>query len=425
VRDPAALVALLAQYVADDGVLVLTTPASEYVRPENHSPTLHAALAPGFHGFLLSAQAFGDAVRANGFAHVDVRQFTERQMLWASRAPISVDTTPGDLFPGYKAYLESRLAQVDHASPVWQGFAYRSLKVSVNEGRYAEAGALGTRLLDAVAETFGAHVRDPDAVIARLRTCNELSDVGAQMPYFMPSLYFYLGAAALYADRDVALAERMFRGAIGSTLEACRIGSIFFLDSVALYWPAHMALADMAFLRGDFAAGARIFADMAASGGTCTPENAYAIAGPDIAEVRVPSTIEQLSAHGQAAAAQMVFDGYASYLRRHYGDAMLDANAVDQALANGATPVPLDPLMAPCYAAVARHRESGNREDVIAELAAVADVATRWSAHPRYGPRMQEHAKRVRWLLPAPAPAKSAAWSFEMNYTTGKGGPRS
>jgi len=355
---------------------------------------------------------------------VDVRQFTERQMLWASRVPLSVDTAPGNLFPGYKAYLESSVAQFDSASPVWQGLAYRLLRVNVNEGRYNDSNALGSRILDAVAETFGPYLRDPDAAIARLRGCRELSDVGAEMPYFMPGLYFYLGAAALYAERDLARAERLFRGAIGSTLEACRIGSIFFLDPVSLYWPAHMALADIAFLRRDFAAGAQIFADMAASGGTCTKENAYAIAGPDIVEVRVPATIEQLSAHGQVAEAQTVFDGYASYVRRRYGDAMLDATAVDRALAGGAAPVPLDPLMAPCFAAVARHREIGNREDVMEELAVVADVATRWSAHPRYGPRMQEHAKRVRWLLPAAKSPASAIWSFDMSYTVGKAGKK-
>src|SRR5664279_2095961 len=129
VPDPNAFVALLARYVADDGVLVLTTPACEFIVPAEHSPTLYAALAPGFHGFLLSGKAFADAARRCGFAHVDVRRFNERQVLWASRRPLAVDPASGSLFSGYLDYLDGHVARFDGASPVWQGLAYRRIKV--------------------------------------------------------------------------------------------------------------------------------------------------------------------------------------------------------------------------------------------------------------------------------------------------------
>ncbi len=88
VPDPAAFVALLARWVAEDGVLVMTTPSASGVTRENQSTALLAALAPGFHGFLLSPRALGDIAREAGFSHVDVREFGERQMLWASNRPL-------------------------------------------------------------------------------------------------------------------------------------------------------------------------------------------------------------------------------------------------------------------------------------------------------------------------------------------------
>jgi 2-polyprenyl-3-methyl-5-hydroxy-6-metoxy-1,4-benzoquinol methylase len=51
VPDPAAFAALLAARVADDGVLVLTTPSADYIEPGTAFAHTTAALAPGFHGF--------------------------------------------------------------------------------------------------------------------------------------------------------------------------------------------------------------------------------------------------------------------------------------------------------------------------------------------------------------------------------------
>ena len=58
VADPGNFAKLLSGYVADDGVLILTTPSAEFITRDNHSTTLLAALSPGFHGFLLSHEVF-------------------------------------------------------------------------------------------------------------------------------------------------------------------------------------------------------------------------------------------------------------------------------------------------------------------------------------------------------------------------------
>ncbi len=186
VPDPAAFVALLAERLTPEGVLVLTTPTVDYVRPENLSHTLLAALSPGFHGFLLSAQAFGDLARAAGLAHVEVRTFGERQMLWASRAPLVLDFEDGRMRGPYLDYMAEHVAKRDSGSPVWQGYAYRLLRDLTNAGRYAQAQPLAQSLFAAVAESHGAHVLDPAATLVKVAACTTLADFGRDRP-FLPA----------------------------------------------------------------------------------------------------------------------------------------------------------------------------------------------------------------------------------------------
>ncbi|HYQ99143.1 MAG TPA: class I SAM-dependent methyltransferase, partial [Casimicrobiaceae bacterium] len=288
VPDPRAFVALLARYVAPAGVLVLTTPAAEYVTPASHLPTVHAALAPGFHGFLLSAQAFADTARRSGFAHVDARVFGERQMLWASRAPLDVDPSPVPMLPEIHSYLEGRLAILDPPSPVWQGLAYRYVKELVNSARFDEAKAIAARLVRAIEGTYGSAITDPAAVVARLERCSELAEAGRVMPYFLPNLYFFLGALAQHADRDAARANDFYAGSVASTLELARFGSVFILEALSLLWEARARIAELALAQGDLAGGAALFARLAREGGECTEDNGFAQASQDLLEATIP-----------------------------------------------------------------------------------------------------------------------------------------
>ena len=176
VPDPVAFVALLAARVADDGVLVLTTPCADYIEPAQHSPTLLAALAPGFHGFLLSRQAFGDIARKCGLLYVDVRVFGERQMLWASRRPLCVEPKHPAMVGAYLDYLARRTSTPEPSSPVWQGFSYRRLKDLLNAGRVPEAKSVGVTLLAALEANYGSEIGDPEATLARLKTCITLRE---------------------------------------------------------------------------------------------------------------------------------------------------------------------------------------------------------------------------------------------------------
>jgi len=414
VPDPRAFVALLADYVAPGGVLVLTTPAAEFVRPASHLPTVHAALAPGFHGFLLSLEAFADAARRSGFAHVDARVFNERQMLWASRAPLAVDPTPAPMLPEFYGYLRGRLDTLDPASPVWQGLAYRTVKELVNSMRFDEARAILGRLVPAIESAYGSDVMDATAVVARLERCSELAEAGRVMPYFLPNLYFFLGALAQHADRDAARANAFYAGSVASTLELARFGSVFILEALSLLWEARSRIAELALARGDIAGGAAAFASIAREGDVCEAKNGFGQAPLDMLEVTIPRLCEQLFEAGHATAAGTIFEGYRKHIARRYGESLLLATGVEAAAAAEGDALPLDPLFAPLFAARLARKSGAAEQEVGRMLADVARVGDALASHPTRGPQLHARAAAARGLLSAAAP--KAVWTFEMSY---------
>ncbi len=405
VPDPRAFVASLARYLAPDGLLVLTTPAMDFIRRSETSPTLHAALAPGFHGFLLSADRFAQSARDCGFAHVDVRVMNERQILWASRAPLALDPASPAAFAQYLAYLESRVGTDDPDSPVWQGLAYRLVKERSNGGDTGRARELAQRLLAAVAKAFGPAAVDPLRLLERLRPCATLEDVGREMPYFMPNLFFHLGNLELMETRDQAAARRMYEGCIACTLELSRLGSVFFLEAISLVWPARIALADIDFAQGRIDEGAAGYARLAAHGDLGAAADGFSRAPLPLIEARLPRRAEELRRRGLHAAAAAILAGYCAHVRQRYGERCVTAAGVDEGLAQGSS-LPRDPLFAPWFEAMLALpvAPADRGADVEAQARDVLRVAQRWTDHPVHGARMRDHAAALGRALASPAP---------------------
>jgi len=416
VPDPVAFTALLTRYLAEDGVLVLTTPRAEYIEPAQHSATLLAALSPGFHAFLLAQQAFADIARNCGFTHVDARAFGERQILWASRRPLRVEPNDPALLTSYRDYLLQRIPMLQPSSPVWQGLSYRRLRDLLNAGRLPEAKLVGSALVAALEVPYGVEITDPDATLARLTTCVTLADYGRVAPYFLPSLYYLLGALAQHHDRDATLAQRYYRGAVDCTQEAVRVGSVFFLEAISLLWPARARQAELWLARRDLAAGVAMFVRIANEGTECEARNAFALASRDLLETTIPRLCDQIWAAGYRSDAQTLFDAYCRYVERRYGAAAQTLPGIEATLAGRSDRLPLDPLFAPYFSG----RQGSPAEGAIVDLLAVSRIGDTYSGHPIHGPRLQHLATCARRLLSATVTgieAKSgASWSFEMTY---------
>lgn len=414
VPDPQAFVALLARWVADDGVLILTTPNAGFIVPENRSTTLLAALAPGFHGFLLSPQAFEDAARGAGFAHVQVVALNERLFLWASRRDIHVSQDFPSLRVPYFAFLKSRLDAADTDIAVWQGYAYRYLRDLVNSGEYAEGQAVADLVCASVLRSRGPQVLDPSQTVPRFAAATSLTENGRIGPFFTPGLYYLLGTLAWRRQRDLARARVWFEGAVAA-IEACaRIGSIFYLEAISMYWPARAAIARLDMKQGRYAEAAAIAVDMAAMGDTCSAAHAFALATAALTETDAPRVANICAVTGHWREALAVNDAYRGYVARRYGAALLDVAGIESALGGSAGALPLDPLFPVWFDGLRAAAEAGGRAPDSAALHALIRLGEKFANHPTHGQKLRELARRGRELAGVAPPPP---YVFDMSYT--------
>lgn len=316
VPDPAAFVALLTPFVADDGMLVMTTPCASFITRENLSPTLLAALAPGFHGFLLSPEAFADTARRAGYEFVDVRRYNERMVLWASRRPLPGAPDPDGCRPAYFDYMAKRCAVEGDPAPVWQAYAYRYLRDLVNTGRWTPAKAIAARLVTELERSHGPDAVDPAKYAARLARVTTLEEAGRAGPFFMPALHYFLGCIAHHADRDAARAEPFYAGAAAAIPMCARLEPLFFLEAVSLLWPARRGAAQMQLANGETAKAVRALVDMADAAYDAGATNAYSPAERGFIESTLAPIINGLRARGQAELARVVADARDRHARK-------------------------------------------------------------------------------------------------------------
>lgn len=401
VPDPAAFVKLLAQWVARDGVLIMTTPSASFAAQENNSTSLLAALAPGFHGFLLSPRALGDLARKAGFAHVDVREFGERQMLWASNRSRTVDTDPANLRPTYFRYVTQRFELDKDTGSVWQGLAYRYLRDLANTGRLAQAKVVAVKLGSELEKRYGPVVADPMETVTRLATCTSLNEIGTIGPLFLPSLYYFLGVIAQRVDDDRSRALQLFSAAADATTACARLGAIFFLEAVSLLWPARVAAAYLRLAGPGAAEGARALARLGDEGRVLSAGNSYAIASTDIIESALPSACEALCSRGQRVDADVIFAAYLRYVEREYGSALLTDAGIASALAEGNVRLPRDPLFPLWFDGLRNPQISDGKGTLPATnpaLLAVIRLGDAFAGDARIGARARDLARRARHL---------------------------
>jgi SAM-dependent methyltransferase len=413
VPDPRAFVALLARWVADDGVLILTTPNAAFITRENRSTSLMAALAPGFHGFLLSPQAFEAAARAAGFSDVGVLPLDERLFLWASRRKIDVDLDFAALRVPYFQFLEARLDAPGTDISVWQGYAYRYLRDLVNTREHAEGQRVADLLCASVAQSHGMEALDPAKTCPRLAAAVSLTEIGRIGPFFLPGLYYLLANLAQRWRGDKQRARALYEGAVAA-IEACsRVGSIFYVEAISAYWPACVALAKLDLKQGRLAEAAETAARLAATGDDCIAANAFAVAPASLTEGFVPVVADTCIGRGAWREAVIVNDAYRGYVARRYGEAMLDGAGIEAALASGAVMMPSDPLFPVWFEGARAAAEAGGRAPDSVALHAVIRLGEKFGAHPTYGERVRELAARARACAGIPQPKVV----FDMTYT--------
>jgi SAM-dependent methyltransferase len=200
VPDPRAFVGTLADRLAPDGVLLLTTPDSAVVRPDTEPTVLLAALSVGAHVFLVDAPGLERLLRDAGLEAVVWRDGPGLRAIAAhSAAALAAASVTAELsYPDLVRYCDARADSAELGSVLQVGMVARHLKFTVNLGELEWARVGLPRLRTALLARYGVDIEDLDG------------------PFPPPSrgvlvgIHYFLGILALNGDLDPSRAAGHF-----------------------------------------------------------------------------------------------------------------------------------------------------------------------------------------------------------------------
>lgn len=208
--DPTLFVRALLAPLADDGILVLTTPSAEAVIQNENPAARFAALSPLFHYLVFSKSSLEQLLRCEGLPHVKVCDEGGRLFAWASRSPLpelAMDRFPWDQYLDYLALL-SRSA----CPHVRSGALYRLFKDAWNTGRRDLGRRTFLEFERFVGEEFELELRNPD-ISPFLQRRSILTDLTRCPSWLGPTLVF--GSIIVWeTEADAACRRAMLEAAV-------------------------------------------------------------------------------------------------------------------------------------------------------------------------------------------------------------------
>jgi 2-polyprenyl-3-methyl-5-hydroxy-6-metoxy-1,4-benzoquinol methylase len=186
-------------HLAPGGVLVLTTPDGDDIRPDVPASALLPILSPGHHLILYTADSLREIVQRAGFAFTQIVPREYGLVLYASDRPLEI--APGDLDRTlFRSYLTRALAVPGRPDDLRTGLRYRLFKEMVNMGDYAAALGFFDEIAADCRARFGLELTPAIAPSPRrlIRTGTRSDDFG--VPFCLPGLMFFRGMIALNAS---------------------------------------------------------------------------------------------------------------------------------------------------------------------------------------------------------------------------------
>lgn len=188
-ETPHAFLQLMRRAVAEDGVLVLTTPAAEKIGPHLSTWMFEALLVPNRHVMLHSRESLAEALRQAGFTHVEVKQKDFSLIAYASPSPLRLDEDQKAAWRTYQHYMRTRAEHVSVGSDLHLCFAGRAFFEAVNGADYEHAQILWAGLNAGTQARFGYHLETlselPDHIAV-----GDLPALGSKIPYGLGMILF-------------------------------------------------------------------------------------------------------------------------------------------------------------------------------------------------------------------------------------------
>jgi SAM-dependent methyltransferase len=190
VENPSNFIAALKNNLAEDGVLILTTPAAEYVNAEGNRSMLLAALSPGFHYFLLSESAMKELLKENGFTNVEIKICNERLIACAkiNSKKINKGLFDRNDYIEYLGFLAKNTATI-----ISEGAQVKLFKEFVNNGDFQKAEAVLPELLAMIRDKYRL---DLSLLISSYNVSQgreSLVDYLYNLPPYIGILLYYMG----------------------------------------------------------------------------------------------------------------------------------------------------------------------------------------------------------------------------------------
>jgi len=190
VPNPLDFLLAIKNNLANDGTLILTTPAAEFITNEAGRSALLAALSPGSHYFILSKEAMLSLLKAAGFNSIEIEIRHERLIAIArldkkSHTPLSFDRND------YINYLYHLLNNAEEI--VKEGALFRLFKELVNAGKYDEARKIFVQLNSIIINKYEIDLDMLTADMMRGSLFKSLDDYLYRVPPYISIVFFYLG----------------------------------------------------------------------------------------------------------------------------------------------------------------------------------------------------------------------------------------
>ena len=207
VGRPSTFVRTLRTMLRPAGVLILTTPNGDDIRPETPRGVIVPLLSPTTHLVIQNPASLTWLLRDAGFQHVHVEIDGHSAVAFASDSPLDLERDPDRLRAEYRRHLQRRAEASAPSSDPMLGFAGRAFQEAMNDGDMAAADRAWALLRPSCQARFGFDLDAIDALPAAASHCG-LEEMSRLLPLNLAGL--------LYASSI----RRLFAGAARPQLEA-------------------------------------------------------------------------------------------------------------------------------------------------------------------------------------------------------------
>ncbi|HET9146838.1 MAG TPA: class I SAM-dependent methyltransferase, partial [Acetobacteraceae bacterium] len=182
--------------LADDGVLLLTTPDGEAIRPDTPRAALAQLLAPELHMVFQTKASLARLLAEAGFAHAVIERDATSLVAFASPSPFALDEDIARQRLMFLDYLAARASALPSESDLGLGFAGRAMAEAANDGDFERATAMRDHLWSAIRGRYGLDLDALDHLPQALRAL-PLQRLRAAMPFNLATILFAEGMRRL------------------------------------------------------------------------------------------------------------------------------------------------------------------------------------------------------------------------------------